>query len=166
MPEGSVPAGAEDEAQRQIIQEKMLAIFQRLETMIAAAPAVTDPAYQWIKEQCADPGLSKEKELKEVRDKVLTKARAVNCDAHMRATNDALSEAARLATEGKMTERSSKLVEAQAFYGRACRLGANEHFRRATGRLIETVMMTGGKRRVGPAKPDPAAKGRPGPAGA
>jgi hypothetical protein len=162
MPDGSVPAGALNEAERQIIREKMMVIFQRLETMIAAAPAVTEPAHQWIKEQCADPMLSKEKEFKEIRDKVLAKARAVNCDAHMRATNDALTEAARLATEGKMTERGGKLVEAQAFYGRACRLGANEHFRRATGRLIETVMMTGGKRRAGPAKPDSAPKEGPG----
>jgi len=147
-------AGAGDkplsDAERAVIEQKLMAIYQRLEGMRAGEPEVTAPAHEWIKAQCADPTLPKD-----FKKKVLEKARTLDCDAHMRATGQALTDAGRLATEGRMAERQAKLLEANKLYGKAVTLGAPEQFRRATGRLIETVMMTGG-RRAGPTAAKPA----------
>ena len=150
MTDGAAEGGAHSAADRAALEQKMMAMYERLEGMADAAPAAAEEAHRWIREQCTDPHLAGE-----FKDKVLEKARALDCNAHMRATGAALADAARLATEGRMPERSAKLIEAQTFYSKACNLGANDHFRRATGRLIETVLMTGGGRHVGPSVAKP-----------
>lgn len=149
---------ARQEAERQAIKQMMAAIYERLNAMRGAAPAATDAAHQWVKEQCTDARLKVE-----FKRQVLEAARALDCEANMRATDAALADAARLAAEERMTERAAKLSEARALYGKACTLGANDQFRRATGRLIETIMMTGGVRKSGPtrAKPTDVAPANP-----
>src|SRR5579883_1263570 len=106
MSEAATPAVPHSEAERAAIEQKLMAIYQRLGSMKEAGPEVTVAADEWIREQCADPLLPKD-----FKEKVLTKARTLDCDAHMRATAQALADAGRLATEGKMNERQAKVVD-------------------------------------------------------
>jgi hypothetical protein len=139
------------EADRQALEKKMGEIRGRVDGMSGGKPAECEQAHKWVKEQCADPKLSPE-----FKRQMLDRARAGECDANMRATDAALAEAQRLAVEERKAERAAKLSEARAFHSKACQLGANDHFRRATGRLIETIMMTGGVY-----KPGAATKAKP-----
>jgi len=130
---------AKKEAERQAIEQLKSAIQARLDGMRALQPAAAEETHKWIKEQCADTRLPAE--FKREAGKT---ARTFECEANMRATDAALAEAARLAAQERMGERAAKLSEARKFHTKACGLGANDHFRKATGRLIETIMLTGG----------------------
>jgi hypothetical protein len=138
------------EAERQAIEQMMAAMRLKLDEMRAKTPAESERAHQWLKEQCADPRLAGD-----FKRQVLEKARAYECESNMKATDVALADARRLAAEERMSDRAARLGEAQRFYGKACSLGATEDFRRASGRLIETIMMTGGFRRSGPTRAKP-----------
>ncbi len=140
MSEAWANALTQSEPARSGIEQKLMAIYLCLRGMNGAEPGATLPARKWLEEQCADPRLPPD-----FGDKVLKKARALDCDACMRATGEALADAARLATEGRMPERAAKLRDANILYRKAMGLGAPEQFRRATGRLIDTVMMTGNR---------------------
>jgi len=135
---------AKQEAERQAIQQKMAEIRDRVEGMRGGTPAAAEHAHQWIKEQCTDTHLPMD-----FKRQVLERARAYECDVNMRATDALLANAVHLAAEERMAERAVKLSEARTLFGKACKLGANDHFRRATARLIETAMLTGGVYRPG-----------------
>ncbi len=149
---------AKKEAERQAIEQIMTTIRERLNGMRGVSPAAAEAAHQWIKEQCTDTRLAGD-----FKREVMERARAFECDANMRATDAALADAARLAAGERMTERAAKLSEARTLYGKACTLGANDQFRRATGRLIETIMMTGGVRKSGPTRAKPVETAPPNP---
>jgi len=140
----------QQEAERAALEAKMTEIRTRVDAMRSGTAAETGPAHVWVKEQCVEPKLAME-----FKRQMLDQARAHDCDASMRATDAALADAARLAVEERMVERAAKLSEARTLHSKACQLGANEHFRRATGRLIETIMMTGGVRKSGPTRAKP-----------
>lgn len=149
---------AKKEAERQAIEKMMTAIVERVNGMRGASPAATEATHKWVKEQCTDTRLAAD-----FKRQVMEQARAFECDANMRATDAALADAARLAAGERMTERAAKLSEARTLYGKACTLGANDQFRRATGRLIETIMMTGGVRKSGPTRAKPLETAPPNP---
>jgi hypothetical protein len=120
----------QDDGVRPAVQQIMVAIHARLEGMVDVPAAMSAAAHRWVKEQCADTRLPHD-----FKQRALTIARSLDCEAHMRAAGEAVAEAARLA----LPDRAVKLAEARAFYGQACHLGAHDQFRRATGRLIDAI---------------------------
>jgi hypothetical protein len=74
----------------------------------------------------------------------------------MRGTDTLLHAAIRMAAAEQMKERGQKLSEARKLYAKACSLGADDDFRKAAQRLMDTIMMTGGVVRPGPSRAKPA----------
>ena len=81
--------------------------------------------------------------------------RELECNANMRAADTLIHQAARLAAEENMRERTSKMGESRRYFGKACLLGADQEWRKAYQRLSENVMMTGGVHRPGPTRAKP-----------
>jgi hypothetical protein len=66
-----------------------------------------------------------------------------------------LRQAVRYASAEHMKERTRCLGDARKSFSKACSLGADEEFRRAAERLMETIMLTGGVHRPGPSRAKP-----------
>jgi hypothetical protein len=115
-----------------------------------ASPADAERLHSRLKEACTDKRVPID-----FKVKASQLARTRECDANMRATDEWLRNAMRMATGEHMKERSKTLSEARVFFGKACTLGANDEFRRATQRLIDTIMLSGGVVHAGPTRAKP-----------
>lgn len=82
-------------------------------------------------------------------------ARRLECQANMRATDQALHWAAVAARAEKMAERAKYLGEARKYLSKAVMLGCEKPFQRASQREIETIMLSGGVVRPGPSRAKP-----------
>lgn len=82
----------------------------------------------------------------EFKRKAMLRAKILECSTNMRRCDEILHEAASEASEGRLTERDAKLAEARRYYGRACKLGAEEEWRKAYQRADETLRLTGTNR--------------------
>lgn len=82
-------------------------------------------------------------------------ARRLECQANMRATDQALQWAAVAARAEKMSERAKYLAEARKYLSKAATLGCGKSFQRASQREIETIMLSGGVVRPGPNRAKP-----------
>ncbi|MTJ80560.1 MAG: hypothetical protein F8N37_06020 [Telmatospirillum sp.] len=138
------------ELQRQAIERQKTRIRELLEKMRDASPADAERFHQMIKDLCKDKTLPVE-----FKRKAMDYARSYECNANMRGTDSLLRDAMRLAAAEHMKERGQKLSEARKLYGKACTLGADQDFRKAAQRLMETIMMTGGVQRPGPSRAKP-----------
>jgi hypothetical protein len=125
-------------------------IRETVHKMRDASPEDADRLHQQIKNHCTDKRLSVE-----FKRKALDYARSYECNANMRATDKLLREAVRLAAAEHMKERGAKLSEARKLFGKACSLGADDNFRKAAQRLMETIMLTGGVVKPGPTRAKP-----------
>ncbi|MBY0429686.1 MAG: hypothetical protein K2Q10_00690 [Rhodospirillales bacterium] len=87
---------------------------------------------------------------------VSMRAREYECQANMRAADACLRHALDLAQEENFKERGQFLAQGRKFAAKAIALGAGEDFRKATDRMAENIMLTGGVAKKGPtrAKPD------------
>lgn len=141
---------AQKEAERKAIERAMGYIKELLQKMATATPPDAERLHQQVKDRCTDKLLGIE-----FKRKALEQARGLECNANMRATDQLLREAVRLAASEHMKERGQKLGEARKLFGKACSLGADDNFRKAAQRLIETIMMTGGVVHPGPTRAKP-----------
>lgn len=142
----------QQEAARQALERSMQHCKDVLRKMRDATPEEAERLNKALKDHCgSDKALPFD-----FRKKVLERARQYECFANMRATDRALHEALRLAAEEHMVERAQKLGEGRRYFGKATALGADEDFRKAAQRLIETIMMTGGVQHKGPTRAKPA----------
>lgn len=140
MPQSAMEeARKKQEAERQAIERLMASLNGRVDSMRTSSPAEAERTSQWLKDQCTDKRLPME-----FKRKIMDRGRAMECQANMRATDKALEEAVTLAHAERMQERAMKLALARQYFSKACSLGADEKFRKATQRLIDTAMMTGG----------------------
>jgi len=137
-------ARQKQEAERQAIERLKAAMTAKLDEMKQASPSDAERIHGALKQQCSDTRLSQD-----FKNFVLKRARHFECTSNMRAATKALNEAVDFAHAEKLKERSARLAMGRQWYGKACALGADEEFRRATQRLIDTAMMTGGVYRPG-----------------
>lgn len=139
-------------AEKAALERSMKSCRVELAKMHEASPAEAERLSTWLKEHCGQ-----DKTLPyDFKRKVLERARLYERNANMRAANEALHRALRLAADEQMSERSRKLGEGRQYFSKACALGADEDFRKAVQRLIENIMMTGGVQHKGPTRAKPA----------
>jgi hypothetical protein len=141
---------ARQEEERRQVERVMNNIRDILNQMRSATPAEAERLHQRVKDGCTDKRLPLD-----FKRKAMESGRTFERNANMRATDAKLREAMRLASEEQMKERGKALSEARMTFGKACSLGADEEFRRAAQRLIDTIMLTGGVRRPGPTRAKP-----------
>lgn len=141
---------AKAEADRIAIERMKGMVREVLQKMRDASPSDAERLHQRIKDYCTDKSLPVD-----FKRKAMEHARSYECNANMRQTDKALREAMRLAASEQMKERGHKLSEARKLYGKACSLGADDDFRKAAQRLMDTIMMTGGVVRPGPSRAKP-----------
>lgn len=132
-------AKAKQEADRQALDRLMAAINEEATRMKTAGPGEAEGMHARLKERCTDKRLPGD-----FKKKILDMARTYECNANMRATDQLLAAAVAMAASENMPLRTAKLNEGRKLFAKACSLGANEEFRKATQRLIDTIMMTGG----------------------
>jgi hypothetical protein len=132
-------AKQKQDAERQALERLKAAIATRLDEMKDAAPSEAERMHAALKNQCNDKRLPMD-----FKRQILDRARAHECNANMRAATRAMEEAVDYARAEKLKERGARLAMGRQWFAKACSLGANEEFRKATQRLIDTAMMTGG----------------------
>jgi hypothetical protein len=148
----SKPSNDKQEAERLAIERSMHFCKEQLFKMHDCTPDEAERINKQLKDHC---GTDKKLPF-DFKRKVLERARQYECFANMRATDHALHAALRLAAGEHMVERAQKLGEGRRFFSKACGLGADQDFRMAAQRLMETIMMTGGVQHKGPTRAKPA----------
>ncbi|MCA1939427.1 MAG: hypothetical protein LDL26_00380 [Caenispirillum bisanense] len=149
-----LPGGPVDKAeqQRQAVERAKADCLKQLHEMEHADPETAERLNKALKDRCgADKTLPYD-----FKKALLDKAREYERNANMRQCDRLLHEAARLAAEEHMTERAQKLGAGRRYFSKACTLGADEDFRHAAQRLMETIMLTGGVHKDGPSRAKPA----------
>jgi hypothetical protein len=144
-------ARAKQDAERQALERLKGSILEEVGRMKTAGPGEAERMHARMKERCTDKRLSGD-----FKKKILDQARAFECNANMRATDQTLAAAMAMAASENMPLRSAKLNEGRKLFSKACSLGASDEFRKATQRLMDTIMMTGGVY-----KPGAATKAKP-----
>jgi len=138
-PSAADVAKQKQEAERQAVERLKAAMTAKLNEMREASPSQAEGIHNALKAQCKDTRLSME-----FKNFVMKRARHFECDSNMRAATKAMNEAVDYAKAEKLNERGARLAMGRQWFSKACSLGANDEFRRATERLIETAMLTGG----------------------
>lgn len=140
------------EAERLAVERAMQSCRDDLKKMHDVTPEEAERMNKMLKDRCGQ-----DKRLPfDFKRKVLERARMYECNANMRATDQALHNALKLAAGEHMVERAKKLGEGRRYFSKACALGAGDDFRKAAQRLMENVMMTGGIQHKGPTRAKPA----------
>ncbi|GAA0573331.1 hypothetical protein [Caenispirillum bisanense] len=148
-----LPGAAADKAeqQRQAIERAKADCLKTLHEMEDASPDTAERLHKMLKDRCGS-----DKQLPfDFKKALLEKAREHERHANMRECDRLLHQAARLAAEEHLTERAQKLGAGRRYFSKACTLGADEDFRRAAQRLMETIMLTGGVHKDGPSRAKP-----------
>lgn len=140
----------QQEAERALIERLKTMVRETLHDMRGVGPADAERLHQRVKDLCTDKSLPIE-----FKRKAAELARGYECNANMRATDKLLHEAIKMAAAEHMKERAQKLNEARKLFSKACSLGADEDFRKAANRLMDTIMMTGGVAHAGPTRAKP-----------
>jgi hypothetical protein len=110
-----------------------------VQKIASAPPEEAERKTQQLRDWCGS-----DKELPfEFKRKAMLRARILECSTNMRACDDRLHEAADEAKIGRLDGRDASLAEARRYYGRACKLGAEEEWRKAYQRAEETLRLTG-----------------------
>ncbi|HEY1721918.1 MAG TPA: hypothetical protein VGG27_11785 [Magnetospirillaceae bacterium] len=132
-------AQQKQQAEREALGRLKAAVMARLLEMKEMQPSEAERAHEALKGQCTDKRLPGD-----FKKQVLDRARTFECNANMRAATRAMEEAVDFALAERLKERSARLAMGRQWFAKACSLGANDEFRKATQRLIDTAMMTGG----------------------
>jgi hypothetical protein len=139
-------AKQKQEAERQAVERLKAAVVARLDEMKSMPPSEAERAHEGLKNTCTDKRLPGD-----FKKQALDRARLYECNANMRAATKAMEEAVDYALAEKLKERSARLAMGRQWYAKALSLGANDEFKKATQRLIDTAMMTGGVYKPGQA---------------
>ncbi len=127
------------------------AFLHELHSMDDASPSTCERVHARLKDRVRQSKLPME-----WKTKILNRAKVLECQANMRACDKALHRAMHSAMLDEGAERRDAMKEASSFLSKASGLGADQDWRKAAQRMIETVMLSGGVHRKGPtpAKPD------------
>jgi len=110
-----------------------------VQKIASATPEEAERMAQQLRDWCG-----KDRDLPfEFKRKGMLRAKILECSTNMRTCDTRLHEAGAAASEGRLSERDAKLAEARRYYGRACKLGAEEEWRKAYQRAEETLRLTG-----------------------
>lgn len=128
------------EKEREAALERSKQIVREFVQKIAGAPPEeAERKAQQLRDWCgADRDLPFE-----FKRKAMARARLLECAANMRTCDALLHEASDEAAAGRLSERNAKLTEARRYYGRACKLSAEEDWRKAYQRAEDTLRLTG-----------------------
>lgn len=140
----------QQEAERAQIERMKTMVRETLHDMRNVGPVDAERLHQRVKDLCTDKSLPMD-----FKRKALEMARGYECNANMRATDKLLHDAIKMAAGEHMKERAQKLSEARKLFSKACTLGADDDFRKAANRLMDTIMMTGGIVHPGPTRAKP-----------
>ncbi len=140
----------QQEADRVAMERIKTMVRETLKDMRNVSPNDAERLHQRVKDLCTEKILPLE-----LKKKPLELARGYECNANMRATDKLLHEAIRLAAGEHVKDRAQKMGDARKLFSKACSLGADDDFRKAAHRLMETIMMTGGVVRPGPSRAKP-----------
>ena len=110
-----------------------------VQKIASATPEEAERMTQQLRDWCtADRDLPFE-----FKRKAMLRAKILECSTNMRTCDAMLHEAADEAGIGRLDGRDARLAEARRYYGRACKLGAEEDWRKAYQRAEETLRLTG-----------------------
>jgi len=148
---GNKDSQAEKEREAAIEREKQV-VRDFVQKIANATPEEAERKHQQLKDWCNSDKLLPF----EFKRKALLRAKILDCSVNMRRCDALLHEASSLAIDDRMAEKHHMMAEARKYYGRACKLGAEEEWRKAFQRAEETLQLTGGMRRDMPSRAKPA----------
>jgi len=129
---------AEKEREAAIEQSKQT-VREFVHKIATADPENAERMSQQLRDWCGS-----DKDLPfEFKRKAMLRARILECAVNMRTCDALLHQASAFGNEGDLPARNTKLNEARVYYGRACKLGAEEEWRKAYQRADETIRLTG-----------------------
>ena len=136
---------AEKEREAAIEQSKQT-VREFVHKIASSSPEEAEQRNQQLRDWCGS-----DKDLPfEFKRKAMLRARILECSVNMRACDGLLHEASAAGNAGDLTLRNAKLNDARKYYGRACKLGAEEEWRRAYQRAEETIRLTGHEHKQDP----------------
>ena len=142
----------EDPEKEAAIEREKQVVREFVQKIANASPEDAERKHQQLKDWCnADKLLPFE-----FKRKALLRAKILDCSVNMRKCDALLHEASSLAIDGKTADKHRLMAEARRYYGRACKLGAEEEWRNAFKRAEETLQLTGGSNRDAPTRAKPA----------
>ena len=128
-----------ERAREAAIEQSKQTVREFVHKIAAADPEEAERMNQQLRDWCG-----KDKDLPfEFKRKAMLRAKILECAGNMRVCDAFLHEASAQGNEGDVKARNEKLVEARKYYGRACKLGAEEEWRKAFQRAEETIRLTG-----------------------
>jgi hypothetical protein len=131
-------SAAEKEREAALERSKQT-VREFVQKIASATPEDAERMAQQLRDWCG-----KDRDLPfEFKRKGMLRAKILECSTNMRTCDTRLHEAGAEASEGRLSERDAKLAEARRYYGRACKLGAEEEWRKAYQRAEETLRLTG-----------------------
>jgi hypothetical protein len=152
--DGEVAAGEDN---TETLEERCAAALTRLrEQAVEGQAAAVEEAAPALYASFQDPDLpplAVERFRAELKD--------ISLVAFMKATDLALRRAVAHAQADRALERSQEIAVARGFLSRALSLGAKDDFKRAAEKTIESALLTGGVKRVGPTRAKPVADAPP-----
>ena len=147
---GKKDSQAEKDKEAAIEREKQV-VREFVQKIASANAEDAERKHQQLKDWCnADKLLPFE-----FKRKALLRAKILECSVNMRKSDELLHEASALAIADKMSEKNQTLGEARRYFGRACKLGAEEDWRKAYKRAEETLQLTGGMKHDAPSRAKP-----------
>ena len=148
---GKKDSQAEKDKEAAIEREKQV-VREFVQKIASANAEDAERKHQQLKDWCnADKLLPFE-----FKRKALLRAKILECSVNMRKSDELLHEASALAIADKMVEKHRMMGEAKRYYGRACKLGAEDDWRKAYQRAEETLQLTGGMKHDAPSRAKPA----------
>jgi hypothetical protein len=94
-------------------------------------------------------------------DHVRTELKSLDLMVNMKATDMALRRAVAHAQADRKLERNQEVAAARRFLSRAIALGAHDEFKHAAEMTIESAMLTGGVKHIGPTRAKPGEEAPP-----
>lgn len=135
------PSAAEKEREAALERSKQT-VRGFVQKIASATPEDAERMAQQLRDWCG-----KDRDLPfEFKRKAMLRAKILECSTNMRVCDERLHDASTEASAGHLSERDAKLAEARRYYGRACKLGAEEEWRKAYQRAEETLRLTGTNR--------------------
>lgn len=142
---------AEKEREAAIEREKQV-VREFVQKIATATPEDAERKHQQLKDWCNNDKLLPF----EFKRKALVRAKVLECSVNMLKSDELLHLAMDLAIDDKMVEKHRMMGEARRYYGRACKLGAEEDWRKAYQRAEQNLQLTGGMKHDAPSRAKPA----------
>jgi len=150
---GKKESQADKEREAAIEREKQV-VREFVQKIANATPDDAERKHQQLKDWCNGDKLLPF----EFKRKALLRAKILECSVNMRKCDELLDEATNMAMADKLVDKHRLMGEARRHYGRACKLGAEEDWRKAYQRAEETLQLTGGMKHDAPSRAKPVDK--------